>query len=74
MLRRNPCTAVPVATPQRQRACAVTYYERETMGLLLLARLITSVAAHHLTGSEVGAKICGAELEAMYSGAEVPTT
>ena len=43
-------------------------------GLLPLARLITSVAAQHLTGSEVGAKICGAELRAMYSGVEVPAT
>ena len=44
------------------------------VGLLLLARLIISIVAHHLTDSEVGAKICGIELGAMYSGTEVPTT
>ena len=44
------------------------------VGLLPLAHLITFVAAHHLTGSEVGVKICGAELRAIYSGVEVPAT
>ena len=44
------------------------------VGLLPLARLTTSVAAHHLIGSEVSVKICGTELRAMYSGVEVPAT
>ena len=47
---------------------------------LLTSRPATACMSHHLRrsasfdGSEVGAKICGADLGAMYSGAEVPTT